>query len=248
VHKEYILFREKCLPFTSEMKKLLSILFILLTCFSCEKEEYSYSGWYVSQSTEMSAIRLFTVNGEITNANLVNAYLDRTENGNLYREINNPPDVVGKYWVVFENEKADFSVSFFKLLPLERNVKRKGKYIYLEETEISTVYNITDESFENRIITHFPLYSITTPLPASSGFTSKTDFKHCIYLEGKRTEIVFPLMAYVYKKHIPGGEYNYKTSSSFNNEFNKGVVGHLSPGDTLAVQETRIILVKQLED
>jgi hypothetical protein len=231
------------------MKKSLISLIVLLICFSCQKEEYSYSGWYVSQSTEMSAIRLFTVNGEINDANLINSYLDRTENGNLYRDISNPPGVVGSYAIMFlDNNKAYFTVTFFKLLPLERYVRRTGKYIYLEDTEISTVYNITDESFEDKIITHFPLYSKTTPLPASSGFTSKTDFRHCIYLEGKRTEIVFPLMAYVYKKHIPGGEYNYKTSPSFNNEFNKGIVTHLSPGDTLAVQEARIVLFKQLED
>ena len=240
------MFREKCLPFTSEMKKLLSILFILLTCFSCEKEEYSYSGIYVAQRNEMSAICLFTVNGEITDANLVNTYLDRTEIGNLYRDINNPPDVDRSYDIMFvDDNKAYFPLPIYSHIIPARNVRRTGKYIYLEDKEISTVYNITDESLEDKIITHFPLYSKTNPLPASSGFTSKTDFKHCIYLEGKRIEIGFPLMAYVYKKHIPGGEYNYKISSSFNNEFNKGVVGHLSPGDTLAVQETRIILVKQ---
>ena len=221
----------------------------MLVLVSCQKEEYMYSGRYMSERTEISPIRLFAASGEITNTVLINSYLNRTETGSLNRDISNPPDVAGDVEIMFQGEnKALFSYMYYHPLPqTERNVRKTGKYLYLEDPGISTVYNTTSESFFKNIVKHFPLYSKTTLLPASSGFISQTEFKHCMYLEGRQTEILFPMLAYVYRKSFSEGGYHIASIPWSNNEFNTGFVREILPGDTLAVQESSIILVKQKE-
>jgi hypothetical protein len=225
------------------MKKLLITSGIILFFISCnKKDENSYSGIFDSKSIQISAVRLFTKNGEIKDINTIQHFINNSDVDYFILKTDSIIDVANKLMIEFSsNDKANFTY----LDNMEvRNVKVKSDITYFESENISRTFNSNGESFDKKIITYFPLYSKDTIVPGPSGILSRIDFKHCYYANGNSSEIKFPLMSYLYVRHLTGDYFSKEAISDLNNAFNENSVTFLNDNDTLAIQQLSLILRK----
>jgi hypothetical protein len=225
------------------MKKLLITIGILLFFISCnKKDDNSYSGIFDSKSIQISAVRLFTKNGEIKDINTIRNFINNSDVDYFILKTDSIIDAANKIMVEFlSNDKANFTY----LDNIEvRNVKEKNDITYFESEKISNTINSNSESFYKKIITYFPLYSKDTIVPGPSGILSITEFKHCYYANGNSSEIKFPLFSYLYVRHLTGDYFSKETASDLNNAFNENSVTFLNNNDTLAIQQLFMILRK----
>jgi hypothetical protein len=150
--------------------------------------------------------------------------------------------VANKLMIEFSsNDKANFTY----LDNMEvRNVEAKSDITYFESEKISSTFNSNSESFYKKIITYFPLYSKDTIVSGPSGILSRTDFKHCYYANGNSSEIKFPLLSYLYVRHLTGDYFSKEAISDLNNAFNENSITFLTDNDTLVIQQLSLILRK----
>jgi len=225
------------------MKKLLITSGILLFFISCnKKDDISYSGIFDSKSIQISAVRLFTKNGEIKDINTIRHFINNSDVDYFILKTDSIIDVANKLMIEFSsNDKANFTYSDNMEV---RNVKEKNDITYFESEKISSNFNSNSESFNKKIITYFPLYSKDTIVSGPSGILSRTDFKHCYYANGNSSEIKFPLLSYLYVRHLTGDYFSKEAISDLNNAFNENSITFLTDNDTLAIQQLSLIIRK----
>lgn len=224
------------------MKKILvfcSILFLI----SCEEDDYSYSGKYVSENFYFSDVRLFTSGGEITDANTIK----QTVLNYFPNEFIMNSDTIFEAEGIIDIEFLSGEKAFvnYRDINEERDVKEKNGVLYIESDDLSRYYDSDDETIWKKISKYKPLYSNTQTLPSSSGFVSYTDYKHCLYLLGFEKKIKVPFLSYVLVHHSSGDNLQVEAGVKNNNSFNKNVLDYLVAGDTLIVQEYYISMIKQ---
>lgn len=225
------------------MKKLVLILTIFLIATSCKKDDYSYSGTYISKTVEINKIRLFTINGEVTNHDKIVEFLNKKNDLHFATNYDSIIDIAGKISIEYLSDNQ--AVVSGSEEPETRNAIEKGDYIYYELPTVYTRYNLSTPSFYDYIIKLKPIYSETTPLSPATGFSSKTEFKHCYFVKGKEEIIEMPLVSFVYSRYISPQNHSQEAVWNNNNEFNPKSISHLTSTDTLAIQEFNVIFEKQ---
>ncbi|HOZ15426.1 MAG TPA: hypothetical protein PLH91_05365 [Tenuifilaceae bacterium] len=223
--------------------KILLLVFVVFL-YSCEKEQdVTYSGTYESKEMKIMPIRMFTNGTEVTDYNKILEFVENMGNQQIF--ITNYDSIVN----VENRVRVEFlsgNKSIFQYIEDtdERNVVAKGDKIYFELDEILTQYNQTTNPFWAKVIMHFPLYAITSTMPTSSGFVSKTEYKHCYYANSIEPYIEFPLLNYYYKHNYDDVIISVEAQWNLNNEFNSNAINELTLNDTLVVQEFKIVLKK----
>jgi len=225
------------------MKYLLFTLLIIVTLSSCKNDDYIYSGTYVSKNVEINKIRLFTINGEVTEQTKINDFLIKKPDLLFATNYDSIIDIEGKIRIEYPSGKK--AIVSGSEEPETRNVIEKGNYIYYELPIVYTRYNFSTLPFYDNIVKLKPIYSETTPLAPASGFSSKTEFKHCYFVKGKEEIIEMPLISFVYSRYTNAQIQSQEAVWNNNNEFNPKSISHLTSTDTLAIQEFNVILEKQ---
>lgn len=225
--------------------KILLLVFVVFI-YSCEKEQVvTYSGTYESKGMKIMPIRMFTNGIEVTDNIKIQQFVEKMGNQQIfiinYDSVVNVDNRVGVEFL--SGNKSNFQ---YNEDTDERNVVTKGDKIFFELDEILTQYNQTTNPFWAKVIMHFPLYAITSTMPTSSGFVSKTGYKHCYYANSIESYIEFPLLNYYYKHNYDDVIISVEAQWNLNNEFNSNVINQLSLSDTLLVQEFKIVLEKQI--
>jgi len=224
------------------MRKKIVILCFLLSCLSCEKE-HTYSGLYRSSIIDISQIRLFSKNGEITDKNKIHDYVSRRKIDFLIENIDTALNVTDKVQIEFVSD--DRVIFTYNDYSDNRILKNVNDYLYFESEAISTRYNIGSDLFYDKVITHTPLFADTIPISSSSGFSTKTDYKHCYYTKKRTTFIEFPILSFHYMSVLSDVYFSSESYGWFNNEFNANSLNYLTANDTLVIQEMNIMLEKQ---
>ncbi len=226
--------------------KILLLVFVVFL-YSCEKEQdVTYSGTYESKEMKIMSIRMFTNGAEVTDNTKIQQFVEKMGNQQIF--ITNYDSIVNvenRVRVEFFSENK----SIFQYIEDtdERNVVTKGDKIYFELDEIYTQFNQTANPFITKVIKNFPLYNKTTSVSTSSGFVSKTEYKHCYYANSIDSYIEFPLLNYYYKHNFDDVIVSIEALWNLNNEFNSNVMNELTLNDTLVVQEFKIVLKKQMK-
>lgn len=225
------------------MKYLLITVAVIFSLSSCKNDDYVYSGTYVSNNVEINKIRLFTINGEVTEQTKITDFLNKKSDLHFATNYDSIIDIEGKIRIEYlSGNKAIVSGSEE---PETRNVIEKGNYIYYELPTVYTRYNFSTLPFYDNIIKLKPIYSETIPLAPASGFSSKTEFKHCYFVRGKEDVIEMPLISFIYSRYLSAHNQSQEAIWNNNNVFNPNSVNYLTTTDTLAIQEFNVILEKQ---
>jgi len=225
------------------MRRLITILLLALTTFACKKEDsYTYSGIYISQRAEISAIRLFSKNGEISDQAKIQRYIKRADPNFFIHNYDTIIDMTNRIVIEFLPDKKA-TVTILNNSETNKVIEKNG-IIYFESDQISTRYNFTADPFYDKIYTYFPFYYETIPLSSASGFYSKTEYKHCYYTKGQKEVIVFPLVSYMYTRDDAANNYLMEANWNVNNEFNEDSYQSFAITDTLAVQQIFVVIEK----
>jgi hypothetical protein len=223
------------------MKMFLCIC-ISIVLFSCKKEDNgSYLGTYNSKSYQISKIKLFTKNNEITDTSIIHHFINEYVSSYFIFNYDSVVDVSNKLGIEFftDNTANLFDLNSSKI----RKVKFLNNLIYFESQDTS--YNLVQQVFYNKVITYFPLYIDTFIRPSGSNIvTYGTKFKQCYYASGNNAEIQFPMMSYLYVRHGLQFSFTGEAESNLNNVFNENSLKYLLDNDTLAVQQFYVILRK----
>jgi hypothetical protein len=224
------------------MKQLL-LFFSIVFLLACEEDEYTYSGKYISENMYFSAVKVYTTNGEITDAYTIEQAVynhfpnEFTLNSDTVLEAEGIIDIE-----FLSGEKANVN---YGNIAEERDVKEKNGVLYVESAGISRFYDSDDETIWKQISKYKPLYSNTQTAPSSSGFVTYTDYKHCLFLLQYEAKIKVPFLTYVLVRHPSQDNIQVEAGVKNNNSFNNKALDYLVSGDTLIVQEYYIKLIKQ---
>jgi hypothetical protein len=226
------------------MKRFLTIIGAAALLLSCEKGSVTqYSGTYKSKVLEVSSIRVFTAKGEVADAAVVKGFVKRRQSSTSFFYADGNQRAEGKLEIAFlTDSKAQVTDS--KGYDA-RTVIGKGTDIYLEAYTATVRMNKDAEPLADKLVTFFPPNSVTTTLSASSGYASKTEYRHCYFAKQSGDAVRFPQLSYLYVKVGADKKLLKKEEAQLvNNVLNANVGNRLSDGDTLAVQQSYIVLQK----
>ena len=226
------------------MNRILAIIGVAVLLLSCEKGSVTeYSGTYKSKVIEVSSIRVFTVNGEITDAAVVKGFVKRRQSSTSFFYADGNQNAEGKLEIAFlTDSKAQVTDS--KGYDA-RTVIGKGADIYLEAYTTTVRMNTDAEPLIDKLVTFFPPNSVTTAVPLTTGYYSKTEYRHCYFAKQSGDAVRFPQLSYLYVKVGTDKKVVKKEEAQLvNNVLNSNVAKNLSDGDTLAVQQSYIVLQK----
>lgn len=235
---------------TTSTRILLAGLMLALVFSSCKKDEETWDT-YKSERFEIRPVRLYTNEGEVLDQNLIINFINRhTASHSMQVFIFNYDtiiDVAGKIKIEY------LSTSTAKFTYLEeitqRNVINKNDYLIFEGLDTTTIYHqianeFLPEFFENLSV-YMPLYSEFYPLPLSTGFRGLTKLKPCYFLEKKKNnELSFPSFFCLLVRNIEPGLQAQNGIFGINNDFNIAACQYLNEGDTIALQQSAIVLRK----
>jgi len=237
-------------PLTTSIKLFIAILIPVLVFTTCKKEADTLET-YVSERCEIRPIRLFTTNGEIQDQNLIGDFISRhTAGHNFQIFITNYDTIID----TADDIKIEYLSSNTAMLThfgviTQRNIIEKKDYLIFESLDTNTIYlPITNETlvdfFENLFV-YKPLYSEFQQLPLSTGFRGLTKLKPCYFLEKKNNnELSSPGFFIMHIRYYDPGIPEQRRIFGLNNDFNTSAVQYLNEGDTIAVQQSAVILKK----
>ncbi len=211
---------------------------------SCENGAVTeYSGTYKSKVLEVSSIRVFTAKGEVTDASVVKGFVKRRQSSTSFFYADGNQNADGKMEISFlTDRKAQVTTS--KGYDA-RTVIGKGSDIYLEAYTTTVRMNKEAEPLIDKLVTFLPPNTSTTPLAATTGYYSKTEYRHCYFVKQSGDAVRFPQLTYLYVKVGTDKKVVKKEESQLvNNVLNGSIASKLSDGDTIAVQQSYIVLQK----
>jgi len=226
------------------MKRILTIVGAAALLLSCEKDTIKqYSGTYRSKVLEVSTIQMFTPKGEVTDAAVVKSFIKRRQSNTSLFYADGNQSVEGKLEIAFlTDNKAQVTDS--KGYDA-RTVIGRGTDIYLEAYTTSVRMNADDEPLFDKVVTFFPPNSSTTLVPQTTGYYSKTEFRHCYFAKESGDAIRFPQLSYLYVKVGADKKVVKKEEvKQVNNMLGSDIPNKLTEGDTLAVQQAFLVLQK----
>lgn len=226
------------------MKRILTIVGAAALLLACEKDTpKQYTGTYRSKVLEVSSIRMFTPEGEVTDAAVIKSFVKRRQSNTSLFYADGNQNAEGLLEIAFlTDNKAQITDS--KGYDA-RTVLGRGTDIYLEAYSTSVRMNADAEPLIDKLVAYFPINSTTTTVPLTTGFYSKTEYRHCYFAKESGDAIRFPQLSYLFvkvgtdKKVVKREEVK-----QINNVLGNDIPNKLVNGDTLAVQQSYLVLQK----
>ena len=246
------------------MKKLLIVCCIALL-ISCEKDKdvFLLNGTYYlpSQGTMNAAIRMFTVDGEVTDKTIINNFLnsktmsfqDNVKISTIFflNNLSVPINPESDFRITFEDDEAIINPDCgFLLVPNDTynaEIVRLDSLIivtaavgaeheYIEKpTNINDYFYTTEISKVKNIIYGYFHMNYEDGIVS---FVGRYNFPFII----ENNKISIPLLKYYYRKRTV----NYKEGYVFTwNMANENYLKNLSGNDTVLIQEGKIVLRKR---
>jgi len=217
--------------FNSKIMKKHTILICLLisALFSCDNS-IDYPLTYSSIPVTDKTTRLYAKNGEITDLNVINDFVNKY--GNFYSDLESDLskiDIVATYLnprsVVISTQDSERPDTF--------NVVEQNGLIYWESRDtVERVYFFIDSMFLYKPL-HYRIIDIPNRLSQFRGLD-------CAYVNRVGTNLSIPVSYFYYRL---GGDINgYMTGGNFYNKFNPDYMSKLRSVDTILVYEYSIIL------
>lgn len=225
------------------MRKNLAILIASLTIMSCSQNNSELKGAYTSTYAEVNPIRLFTRNGEIKDEAKTLEFITRHGLSEFVPHYGIDNSHANEVSITFKPGNTAI-VTCFGITDV-RNIVKSNGYIYLEASDITTIYSFANESRITQALLLSPLYSKTTTVPTSSGYSNKTELKHCYFAKETNGSISLPLLNICIVTHIPDQIYARESAYNLNNIFNPEISQNLSDVDTIAVQRIDVELERE---
>jgi len=232
--------------------RLFIVMLIAVVAFTTCRKEDDKPAIYSAERSEIQPIRLFTANEEITDQHIVVNFINRhTAGHNIQVFITNLDtiiDVADKIKIEYLSANTAtftyFGESSF------RNVTTKNNVLYFEASDTTTIYHqigglVWLQDFLSNMSTYRPLYSEFQELPLSTGWRGLTKLRHCFFLEKKNQELAFPSFFIMHIRNNESGIPEQRAILGNNNDFNTGAAQYLSVGDTIALQQSAVILEKR---
>lgn len=226
------------------MKRILILTGAAALLLSCEKGTLKqYTGTYRSKVLEVSSIRMFSTEGEVADAAVIKSFVKRRQSNTSLFYADGNQSVEGKLEIAFlTDNKAQVTDS--KGYDA-RTVIGRGTDIYLEAYTTSVRMNADAEPLFDKIVTYFPPNSSTTLVPQTTGYFSRTEFRHCYFAKESGDAIRFPQLSYLYVRVGTDKSVVKKEEvRQANNVLGSDIPSKLAKGDTLAVQQTFVVLQK----
>ncbi len=227
------------------MRRVFLVFGLLTLLFGCKKDEIDYNFPIVLISTEYkitSELKLYTKSGQITDDLVISNYLASDTFGMFYSRIDTTLEIIYADTVIYEyHDTVLFSDPglWGKRIP-----ENTGDYIffYLTDTLIgfkSTHENSALQNVINQIGIHKPYYGDYPPnfYPPSTIYQRVYNAK---IAKGTPRRLEFPLLTYKLSRVRD----NYRAGEgrmNYNNVFDNNVINLLESGDTLAIQEAKIV-------
>ena len=225
--------------------------------FSCSEDETSepvFEYPLTLKATDYqikSKIRMFTLNGEVTNQTLINSYIHRpnTETSDIW------PDSIFFY----TNTNTVVDVSTYSTITYthkdtvifpepgewgKRVLKKEQSYnhFYLADTLIGFKSgNNAIDNIVNNIGTYKPFYEDLPEYDDNLKYVRVFDAK---IAKGNPEKLEFPNLIYKISRSNASQQF-YTKMKHYNNIFDPTVIHQMQVGDTLIVQEVNIIYTKQ---
>jgi len=221
-----------------------SCLVILMIGCKDNTDKGVFSGTYVTQEVEINDVRLFTSAGEIENTTIINSFIERHDKNQYFVKntpVNSASFLVSTLKFLSPNE-AIFTYSVYSNNPYPVSVINKNNFVYLESKDtVVQVKNIyyDSETVYNKMLTYKALYADSVQSESDvSQFSIKT--KPCYFMTQSDAVFKLPRVSYIYVE-----QYGVHGSLNLNNLFNPDCISLMRDNDTLAVQQTQLILKRQ---
>ncbi len=229
------------------MRKIFFVFGLVSILIGCEKDEINYDFPITLISTEYritSEMKLFTKTGQIMDNLIIDKYLASDSLGYFYSRIDTNLQLGAPDTIIYEYQDT---VLFSEPgLWGKRIPKNNGSYIYfyLTDTLIGFKFTMQQNSEFKDIISqigiHKPYYEDFGP---STGFSPSSMYQRVFDAKiaiGSPNKLEFPLLTY----RLSRTKDNYRAGlgrTNYNNVFDSNVINLLESGDTLAIQEAKII-------
>jgi len=225
------------------MKRLLTLFLASAIFGSCTSDDTELQGKYVSGTATVSPIRLFTKSGEVKDEAKAVEFITRHGLSEFVPHYGIDNSHANEVSITFNPGNTAIVTCFGKTDV--RNIVKSNGYIYLEASDITTIYSFANESRITQALLLSPLYSKTTTVPTSSGYSNKTELKHCYFAKETNGSISLPLLNICIVTHIPDQIYARESAYNLNNVFNPEISQNLSDVDTIAVQRIDVELERE---
>jgi hypothetical protein len=224
------------------MKNSILLVGFLLAVSSCSKDTYDYPVRLISRDCIIvSEVALFTTDGQISDTAVINNYI-RKNNLVFYSKTGTHAPLIRVDTIEYESKDAvQFLGQGFwgKRVP-----KQVGAYIYFYMQDTIAGYKtIFQTSVFKDIVNNIGIWKpYYKDLPPSAGGDLQYVFDAYI-AKGNPYRLEFPEITYRITRDIYGIKADM-TYSNYNNIFDRSVTEFLLEGDTMAIQEAKIIYVK----
>ena len=225
------------------MKKIY--LLFLIAAFGCEKETIevvNYPAVLVAREYHvLTDVKLFTKTGQITDKAIISSYLKKDTQGYFYKNkdshvpINKPDTVIyqSKDTVLFSSP-GDWGI---------RVPKQVGDYIHFSMTDtLAGFKSLMEEGPLVKIIRQIGLFKPYYEDIGPSNYGYQRVFSAFV-AKGNPRRLEFPELTYLVTRRWDN-TYNSVSMKNYNNVLDPDVVNLLRDGDTLAIQEAKIVYIQ----
>lgn len=234
------------------MKKFFLGIFLMLFFVACNSENnenetenvvFSYpSTLKLSQYEILEDVSVFTKNGEIKDANVIKKFITGGDKEPSVFELKGISSSIEKESVV--NYKTKDSVDFdWGYIKEKFAAKEVGKeiYFYPKDTLVYSSEGVLDP-FIYQMGNYKPYYK-TVNIPGTFPSVAIRLYS-AIVATGNPNKLIFNTMSYKLIRSRNTQIYGQSLRFVLNNGFDKNVLSLLNAGDTIAVQNTRMIFEK----
>lgn len=224
------------------MKKTLIILSCIGFLFSCGSDDggtlNERSGKHEADRKEFSEVKMYTINGEVNDQDVIIDYIDRNDLGEegYFNTMSN-----------VENAYEDISINFISEEVVNindeeenRDLREVNDYLCLEARDTISYFKSTIPVV-SKLEKQVPLYREEGLVSGVSGGDYIVFEKHCYYIKVEEGVVKMPQISFYLSEYFGG----YSSSSLFvgglNNEFNEEAYQYLQVNDTLLVQENDLV-------
>lgn len=218
---------------------------LFIACENNDEFVNSYPSTLILTKYEtLDNVRVFVKNGEIKDANVINNFLKDDFENNIFRSKIGVELVNDVETEIFYKSKDSASFSWEHRFGKKIPKKIGDEIFFFDKDTLRYVEPNTNDGAVGNLINQMGIYKSfrqVTPLSFGNGAVVK---KYGAYIAtGNTDKLEFLTMSFKLKvSHV--GEYVISSNFVFNKGFDKNVISLLKVGDTLAVQNNKLIFEK----
>ncbi len=220
------------------IKILALLIFPLLQCCKEGAEIITYPIIFSNSTITDKSIKVFTVNGEITDTATINYLMKKYSF--FFRDINNSNlkgNIIATY---LSPENVEYHNLYSENTDTLTVLNDNSLICWEEKDTVSNPIGIFfDVYFFYTIYKYKPRYYEEFRVPYSTGYSKAAKYKKCYFVKTDGENLILPMMDFLYIQDIM-----YTYNLEINNEFCKDSVSVLGTNDTIVVCEYALKLKK----